>query len=132
MIDEALRKLLDWISGNAHLYRYVMIADARSSSSAYSAGLKTMIGEHLTRMFTSYLRGFELDGAAGEPLAFGLVGMVDSVVARWQDFPGNYDKDQLAEYLGGWAWAAIDQSLRAHGVHLDPAKPLPPPEDISS
>jgi hypothetical protein len=64
-----------------------------------------------------------LDSGAAEPWAHGIVGMVQNVSEWWLE-RRTMSRDAVVEYLTQIIWAAIDGFTRAHGVIIDPNKPL--------
>jgi hypothetical protein len=51
--------------------------------------------------------GAEIPPPVAHPLAFGLVGMVDSAAAHWLDDPHGATRDALATQLTEACWAVI-------------------------
>jgi AcrR family transcriptional regulator len=127
IITLVVRTFVTWMTDNASLYRYVVlrtsgagggeqvIADVRSTVSG-------MLGDLLAR----YLVLFTLDPRAADPLAFGLVGMVESATERWLAAPGQLSRDALVAQVSFWVWGVLDTMLRVVGVVIDPDVPLPP------
>ena len=67
----------------------------------------------------------ELDVRVAEPVAFALVGLVESAATRWLDSPGGVSSEELSTDLKGWAWAVVDQATRSAGLTLDPHAIMP-------
>ena len=67
----------------------------------------------------------EVDRAATQPLAFGLVSGVHGTVRRWLELGGEVpDEPHLVELVTDAAWAMIDVRLRAYGLVVDPRATL--------
>jgi AcrR family transcriptional regulator len=115
---------ISWLTEHGDLYRY-LTKHALSSGQHAISDVKTVIARQLIEVFEFYVRTF---GAETEeilnPLAHGIVGMVESSANNWLDDPGEITADQLAEWLTSWTWALLDHTLRAHGLEIDPEAPL--------
>lgn len=129
MITSAVGAHTKWLAEHANLYRYL----TRHSLSAAPdepdtvTDIKTAVAVHLSGMLTDYLTGFDVEHVNAEPLAFGIIGFVESAATRWLDHPGNLTREELTEQLVRWIWAMLDSTLQANGVHLDPHQPLATP-----
>lgn len=126
MIEDAIGAHTRWLVDNAHLYRYLMrhsLAGPPGSPDVV-ADVKTAIARQLTVLFETYLTVFGLDPRAAEPVAFALVGLVESSTTRWLENPRGLDQTELAALLARWAWRILDDTLRAGGVELDPHSSL--------
>jgi len=84
---------------------------------------------HLAEKIAEYLRAAELDVRVAEPVAFALVGLVESAATRWLDSPGGVSSEELSTDLTGWAWAVVDQATRSAGLTLDPHAIMPRPAE---
>ncbi|MFC7344351.1 TetR/AcrR family transcriptional regulator [Saccharopolyspora griseoalba] len=120
---------INWLTEHGDLYRYLTMHALSSGHHAIN-DVKTVIARQLVEVFELYLRSF---GAESEdvldPLAHGIVGMVESSANNWLDAPGEITADQLAEWLTSWTWTLLDHTLRARGLEIDPEAPLPLPDD---
>ncbi|KFU78023.1 DNA-binding transcriptional regulator, AcrR family [Amycolatopsis lurida] len=125
LITVAVGAHTGWLAEYGNLYRYL----ARHSQAGRRGGdaitdVKTAIAGQLSTLFEHYLDTFDLDGRIAEPLAFGLVGLVDTSAARWLENPGGIELPELAALLVRWIWRVIDDTLRERGIELDPHSPL--------
>ncbi|MFC7614536.1 TetR/AcrR family transcriptional regulator [Actinokineospora soli] len=86
MINEAIGSHVAWLVDNSNLYQYL---NARSSTAGKRAitDVKTAVATHVTTLFEFYLGAFGVDKRPAEPLAFGVVGMVETTTARWVTNP---------------------------------------------
>ncbi len=50
-----------------------------------------------------------------QPLAFAIVGLVESTTGRWLDQPGSTAQDRLVADLVRWIWLLVDDTLRGGG-----------------
>jgi AcrR family transcriptional regulator len=130
MISAIIETLVGLLSENRHLYRYLTTygPSTRSSDRDVVTDVKTIIGNHVTAMFTHYLTQFGADTRMAEPGAFALVGLVEGTISRWLDNPAGLPRDELAGQLTRWIWLLIDQVLRDNGIDLDPDAPLAAPD----
>lgn len=124
---------LRWLTEHTHLYRYLATHSApKTTASGVLLDIRTAIGRYLTGRIAEYLHAAELDARIAEPVAFALVGMVESAATRWLDNPGETTLDELSASLTSWAWAVVDQALSAAGLRLDPHQSMPRPADFSA
>ncbi|GAA4416511.1 TetR/AcrR family transcriptional regulator [Actinokineospora soli] len=123
MINEAIGSHVAWLVDNSNLYQYL---NARSSTAGKRAitDVKTAVATHVTTLFEFYLGAFGVDKRPAEPLAFGVVGMVETTTARWVTNPRDLSQAAVADLLAHWVWRLVDEALRAGGVELDPHAPL--------
>lgn len=130
MIDSAIGSHMTWLSEHSHLYRYLSIHAhiAPPPGRHPITDIKTAICEHLTQLFTHYLTMFGIDTRAAEPVAYGVVGLVESSAVRWLAHPDSLDQAELADLLGRWVWRILDDVLRTGGVELDPDASLAVPD----
>lgn len=128
MITTALGQHVAWLADHTSLYRYLV----RRSPAGGQAGLRETLGNHLTELFSAYLRAFGLDPRPAETAAFGLLGYVESATNRWLDSPTGSGKDELVAMLAGAVWAVLDHTLQAGGIELDPHRPLPRPKNLTA
>lgn len=126
MIRTAISTHIGWLVEHGPLYRYLTVhaLSARAGGRDVMTDVKTSIARHLTQLFEHHLH--EIGGAdrVAEPIAFGLVGLVDSTTTGWLDSAGPMGRDELTELLTGWVWRLLDDTLRAQGIELDPCAPL--------
>lgn len=60
-----------------------------------------------------------------EPLAFGVIGLVDVSVNRWLSQPGSdVTSAELAEFLERSIWQVLDGNLRSIGVDITLSTPI--------
>ncbi len=123
---------LRWLTEHTNLYRYLATHSARGATgSGVLTDIRTAIGRYLTGRITEYLRAAQLDERVAEPVAFALVGLVESAATRWLDNPASVSLDELSEYLTEWAWAVVCQALGASGLQLDPHQSMPQPAEFA-
>lgn len=84
---------------------------------------KELIANALSALLGDYLRSLDIDSGGAEPWAHGIVGMVQNVSEWWLE-RHTMNRDAVVEYLTQLIWSAIDGFTRAHGVALDPNKPI--------
>ena len=130
MIRTAIDAHIGWLSDHGNLHRY-LTSHALTSTHGRSAvnDVKTAIAEHLTRLFRAYSQAVRADTAtAAEPLAFGIVGLVETSTTRWLENPGGMPRRELTDLLTDWVWRLLDDTLRTAGAEVDPHQPLPAPQ----
>ncbi|WP_026360079.1 TetR/AcrR family transcriptional regulator [Amycolatopsis nigrescens] len=126
-IRRAVDTYLGWIERHPRLHHFLGAGSnrERGTASRVVSGTKTAIAIRLTELFADALRRFDRNTAFAEPLAFGLVGLVDATVNRWLADPDKtLTSAQLADFLSGSAWFLIEGNLAVVGVHVDPETPL--------
>ncbi|WP_236794466.1 TetR/AcrR family transcriptional regulator [Amycolatopsis sp. GM8] len=130
MIRTAIDAHITWLSANRHLYRYLSMHSLTSTAGGRSAAadVKTTIGRYLTDLFEQFNKAFEMDTRAAEPLAFALVGLVDSSTTQWLEHPGDLDHPEFSALLTRWVWRLLAETLLTNGLTLDPDAPLALPE----
>jgi AcrR family transcriptional regulator len=84
---------------------------------------KELIANALAALLGDYLRSLDIDSGGAEPWGHGIVGMVQNVSEWWLE-RRTMSRDAVVEYLTQIIWSAIDGFTRAHGIQLDPNKPL--------
>jgi len=84
---------------------------------------KELIASALAALLGDYLRSLDIDSGGAEPWGHGIVGMVQNVSEWWLE-RRTMSRDAVVEYLTQIIWSAIDGFTRAHGIQLDPNKPL--------
>lgn len=133
VIKTAIGAHIGWLSEHGHLYRYLTMhsLSAQVSRQNTITDVKTAIALHLTRLFDHYLRVFGINTRSAEPLAFGLVGLVESSTARWLENPNGMARGELTDLLTHWIWRLLDDTLQADGIELDPHQPLTAPNFIT-
>lgn len=127
MIGRVVHTYLGWIERHPRLHQFLGegVNRAHGTGSRVVSGTKTAIAVRVTELCQDALRGLELPGDLAEPLAFGLVGLVDSAVNRWlADTGSRVSGARLAEFLSTSIWSVIDGNLRAMGVVADPDRPV--------
>lgn len=128
MIAMAVEAHTRWLADNSDLYRYATLHSqiGRHTGRDAVADVKTVIAKQAARVFKHYLTVFAIDTRIAEPVAFGIVGFVDTSTSRWLEKPRGVSRAELAATLTGCIWRLLDGMLRAGGVRLDPDLPLPP------
>ena len=118
---------------HGNLYRYLARCSLGEDGRAPDAiaDIRLTVGTQLDALFTVYLNAFGV-GTDPQPLAFAFVGLVESATGRWLDQPGSTSQDRLVADLVRWIWLLVDDTLRAGGVYLASAEPLPTPELIAA
>lgn len=124
MIASAVTTHMTWLTSHRNLYFFL---SKHSSAGADGPGaadvvtdIKGTIAVHLTGLLRGYTDLLGVDTSIVQPLAYGIVGFVDSAATRWVDEPGSTTLAEIVDQLSTWIWAILDSTLRAHGIEIDP------------
>lgn len=133
IIEASVSAHVRFLVEHRNLYRYLARCSLGEDSSTPDAiaDIRLTIGTQLGALFTVYLDAFGVD-TDPQPLAFAIVGLVESTTGRWLDQPGSTAQDRLVTDLVRWIWLLVDDTLRAGGVYVDSAEPLPAPDEIAA
>jgi AcrR family transcriptional regulator len=133
MVRAAIGAHLTWLETRPNLYRYALRAARTTGKGATHVGVagvpdaiddtRSGIAAHVTTLVGDFLRAQSLDARVAEPLAYGLVSLVDAAATRWMDEPGGLGRDELADHLTAWAWSVFDTAFAASGLKVDPDTP---------
>jgi AcrR family transcriptional regulator len=107
MLARALRAHLRWLEANANVYRYLKRTSFGTGGESATTNVRATVAAHVAGMLVDGSLGAEVAPPVAHPLAFGLVGMVDSAGAHWLDEPHGASLDQLATQLTESCWAVI-------------------------
>lgn len=121
MLTAAVAAHVRWLAGHTDLYRYILRA-ARVTAAV--TDVRQRIADRMVTLLSDEMPGGGLPPAVAEPLAAGAVGLVDAATGRWLDGTDPLPRDELAEELARWVWAALDAAFRARSIVIDPDRPL--------
>ncbi len=122
-IGDAVTTYVDWVTQHPLLHQFLGTGSAkrRTTSSRVVTGTRTAIARQVTAMLEAAATAADADPAIAEPMAFGLVGLVDGAVNRWVHGPGTgVPAEALSAFLTGSIWASLEQQSRAWGLTLTP------------
>ncbi|OLF16416.1 TetR/AcrR family transcriptional regulator [Actinophytocola xanthii] len=124
-IRRSLDAFFSTVEEHPHLYRVLVRRSFAKAAVEQDivAEDKELIANAIAALLGDYLRALELDSGGAEPWAHGIVGMVQNVSEWWLE-RRTMSREAVVEYLTELIWSAIDGFTRAHGVVLDPHKPL--------
>ncbi|RRO14741.1 TetR/AcrR family transcriptional regulator [Saccharopolyspora rhizosphaerae] len=125
MIRAAIGAHTNWLAEHGNLYRYL----SRNSATGQAGqnvitDVKTVIARQVTGLFQHFLDQFGVQVPIVQPLAFGIVGLVESGASSWMEEPDGITLEELTDWLCDWTWHLLDQSLQVYGIELDPDVPL--------
>lgn len=126
-IDQAVDTYLAWIVGSPRLHQFLGTGSAsrRTTGSRVVTDTKTAIGVQLTGLFGVMLRKLGHSAVLAEPMAFGVIGLVDASVNRWLAHGDpELPLDQLRGFLSVSIWQVLDGNLRQLGTALSPQTPI--------
>ncbi len=78
----AISTYLGWIERHPNLHRF--LGDAAPQGAPSLSGAGRAVSGQLADIFAASLARFGIEPARGRPMAFGIVGLVDGVVASWR------------------------------------------------
>jgi AcrR family transcriptional regulator len=107
MLAKALRAHLRWLGANGNVYRYLKRTSFGTGGESATTNVRATVAAHVAGMLVDGSLGAEIPPPVAHPLAFGLVGMVDSAAAHWLDDPHGATRDALATQLTEACWAVI-------------------------
>ncbi|GAA3388916.1 TetR/AcrR family transcriptional regulator [Cryptosporangium minutisporangium] len=135
MVRAAVDAHLDWLSTHPQLHRYALRA-ARDVASDHRAHIgvtdvadpvdaaRSGIAAHVGALVQDVVRAQSLEVEIAEPLAYGLVSMVDAAATRWMDRPAGLIREEFADQLTDWVWSVFETAFRASGLRIEPDRPL--------
>ncbi|BCJ33832.1 putative TetR-family transcriptional regulator [Actinocatenispora thailandica] len=130
LITSLVRAHVRWLDEHPELYRLIATRSAAvpAGREAFTAGEK-LFAAQLADLLGHYMTLLGVDDDALEPLAYGLIGMVEAAGDWWvrgheRGERGLIGQRRLVDTLGDSIWYVIDGHLRARGVELDPDLPL--------
>lgn len=121
MLAAAVTAHVQWLAGHTELYRYIL-RSARVTTAV--TDVREQIADRMVALLGEDVPGGGLPPSVAEPLAAGVVGLVDAATGRWLDGTDPLPLDQLAQELARWVWAALDAAFRARSIVIDPDRPL--------
>lgn len=131
VIGTGVQTHLRWLTEHRELYLYLSRHSLTATGGDAIRDIKDTIGGHLTQLFGAYLTAFGVESGVAEPLAYGIVGLVETATTRWLEQPAGVRQEELAENLSRWIWLLLDDTLRERGITLSPDQPLASPQVIA-
>jgi len=115
----AIGTYLGWIERHPNLHRFLGDAAPDGTGAATLAGAGREVGGQLADMFAATLARFGIDPARARPMAFGMVGLVDGVVASWRADPEPVlSTEQVQGILTESVLSLFEGNARSLGVPL--------------
>lgn len=125
-VELVVRNVMDtyvsWVERHPQLHRFLGLGVSKEGIGGprVVTGAKTAIAVHVRGLFEKALLAQGADPTFADPLAFGGVGLVDSVVNRWLSEPSpTLTSAQLAEFLTGSICGYLEENLRTLGADVD-------------
>ncbi|WP_229683678.1 TetR/AcrR family transcriptional regulator [Nocardia camponoti] len=113
----AIGTYLHWIDAHPSLHRF--LADAAPEGGAALSGAGRAVGGQLADLFAATLARFGIDKARARPMAFGMVGLVDGVVASWRaETEPTLSTEQVQGILTESVLSLFEGNARSLGVPL--------------
>ncbi|MCL2584572.1 MAG: TetR/AcrR family transcriptional regulator [Streptosporangiales bacterium] len=115
-IDIAATTYVSWVSENPLLHQFLGFSPAKRTApgSRVVSGTRIAVSRRLQALIEAGVTRAGGDPAIAEPLAFGVVGLVDGAVNRWvHRADGAFSAEQLSEFLAESIWVM----LTTHGAH---------------
>ncbi|WP_336085673.1 TetR/AcrR family transcriptional regulator [Nocardia sp. SSK8] len=125
-VTRAVETYLGWIVTNPHLHRFLAAGSKRAATSSTSVSeARTAVAEQVSRLFASSIERHGGAADIAEPLAFGLVGMVDNSVNRWLGRGMQpLTADELSRVLQRWIVHTIVVAMADVGVDVKEQTPV--------
>ncbi|MFF1942363.1 TetR/AcrR family transcriptional regulator [Rhodococcus qingshengii] len=126
-ISRAVETYLQWIVKYPRLHHFLGKGSpsTRATGSKVVTGTKTAIAVQLGNLLGTILTSRGKPSKMAEPLAFGVIGLVDVSVNRWLSQPGSdVTSAELAEFLERSIWQVLDGNLRSIGVDITLSTPI--------
>jgi AcrR family transcriptional regulator len=125
LITSAVATIIGWFDEHPNFYAF--LRDQRNELGAVEAAL----AERVATLLQSLTQVFGLDGDQAEPVAYGLVGYVESSCAWWlprRHAPGAMTRERFTTSVGQALWHLLEGVARANGVVIGYDDPLPSSE----
>ncbi|MCA2208849.1 TetR/AcrR family transcriptional regulator [Nocardia rosealba] len=125
-VTRAVETYIGWIVTNPHLHRFLAAGSKRVVGSSPSVSdARTAVAVQTARLFAISIARHGGTTEVAEPLAFGLVGMVDNSVNRWLSRGMQpLTADELSRVLQRWIVNTIAVTLADLGVAVDAQTPV--------
>ncbi|MFC6012186.1 TetR/AcrR family transcriptional regulator [Nocardia lasii] len=115
----AIGTYLGWIDRHPNLHRFLGDAAPQGGSSTTLSEAGRAVGRQLADIFAATLARFGIDPARGRPMAFGMIGLVDGVVASWRSDPTPaLTTEQVQGILTESVLSLFEGNARSLGVPL--------------
>ncbi|AEF42436.1 TetR/AcrR family transcriptional regulator [Hoyosella subflava] len=127
LIQRAIHTYIEWTKRHPNLHQFVGRRSSRDGSRGpdVATGAKTAMALQVSQMFTMALAIADRETDVAEPLAFALVGLVDSTVNRWRRQKGKgMTAERLETLLAQWIWQLIAINMEGVGVTIAPDVPV--------
>lgn len=126
-ISQAVDTYLRWIVKYPRLHHFLGrgSSSTRPAGSKVVTGTKTAIAVQLGNLLGAILVTRGKSPKMAEPLAFGIIGLVDVSVNRWLSQPqSDVSSVDLAEFLELSIWQVLDGNLRRMGIDITLETPI--------
>lgn len=120
-VNGAVKTYLGWVMEFPRLHQFLGSGSAsrRTTGSRVVTGTKTAIAAQLAEFMKDTLRDSGADPSVAEPLAFGLIGLVDGSVNRWVSNPdAAVSSTQLGAFLADAIWQVLCSALAREGLSI--------------
>lgn len=117
----AISTYVDWVSGNPRLHQFLGAGSAKrpTISPRVGAGSRSTIARQLTSFLQQAAKKSGGDPTVAEPLAYGVVGLIDGAVNRWVTNPKTkVPTDLVSRFLADSAWAILKSEASMMGISL--------------
>ncbi|WP_223162706.1 TetR/AcrR family transcriptional regulator [Nocardioides antri] len=121
-LTDAVTTYVDWVAGHPLLHQFLGTGSTkrRTTGSRVVTGTRTAIARHLTTLLQTAAAKTGADPTVAEPVAFGVVGLIDGAVNRWvhTDPAERAAVDVLASLLTESVWAVLQSQATGLGIRL--------------
>lgn len=120
MIDTAAMTYVTWVSENPLLHQFLGAGSARRRTGSRTvAGSRFVASRRVQALIEAAMAKAGSESVLAEPLAFGLVGMVDGAVNRWvHRSDDRLSADALSGFLSDSIWTMLTTHGAAAGIVL--------------
>ncbi|MCW4352476.1 TetR/AcrR family transcriptional regulator [Hoyosella sp. YIM 151337] len=127
LIRRAVHTYIGWTKDHPNLHQFVGRRSSRDGTRGpdVATGAKTTMALQAREIFTMVLTAAGRETDIAEPLAFALVGLVDSAVNRWRRSKGkDLSAQRLETLLTQWIWQLISSNMEEVGISIPPDIPV--------
>jgi AcrR family transcriptional regulator len=117
-----------WADKHQNLYRFLV---GRGHQNRFQQRIvqRSHFAAEMNETAAQYVPGLADNPDATEATFVALIGLFDATVLRWLSQPVG-TREQLIDRLTAQTWLILDHHLRELGIHVDPAAPIPPRQQI--
>jgi AcrR family transcriptional regulator len=119
--NKAISTYVDWVSRNPRLHQFLGAGSAKRPTTGprVGTGSRSAIARQMTSFLQQAAKKAGGDPTVAEPLAYGVVGLIDGAVNRWVNNPKTgVPADLVSRFLADSAWAILKSEASMMGISL--------------